>query len=132
MEMDIFNRISIDTWVSSRTYIPTSMAGKSSDVQIQIQPNLQIQIQIRSFKKLFKNPIQPFDKLSNPNPGVHILNFAEGGFMESSNPNSRIFKSKSTISKKFKSNSNPVDLAKVVKSGFKSKSGFGFAHHCPT
>ena len=38
-------------------------------------------------------------------------------------------KAKSTLSKKFKSNPNPANLAKVIKSGFKSKSGFGFAHH---
>ncbi len=60
--------------------------------------------------------------------------------LKSLNPNPAIFKSKSTvlkkvkskstISKKFKYNPNLADLAKVAKSGFKSKSGFGFAHHC--
>ncbi len=55
------------------------MVGKSSDVQIQIRPNLQIQLQIRSFKKLKSNPnptfseivkiqIHPSGKSSNPNP----------------------------------------------------------------
>ena len=37
--------------------------------------------------------------------------------------------SKSTALKIFKSNPNPVGFGKLVKSGFKSKSGFGFAHH---
>ncbi len=66
------------------------------------------------------NPIQiqPLEKLSNPNPGVQIQIHKSGCCdLESSNPNPAIFKSKSstlkklksksTISKKFKSNPNP-------------------------
>ncbi len=103
------------------------------------------QIQVREFKSKSTNPDLKI-RWAPANFKLHCINNSnitleevdlwiwnlQIQIQQSSNPNPPLWKklkSKSTISKKCKSNPNPPDLAKakVGKSAFKSKSGFGFA-----